>query len=71
LFFKFDIYTLQLLFDNAEAIGGYPPKSPINRDDLHRLNGLIGIPNIAMQQMVDKYKEHKLKISQGGYKPLN
>jgi len=56
---------LQKLFDRGN------PFSPITRVLLVRLDGSIGIPNIAMKQMVDKYKEHKLKISQGGYKQLN
>jgi len=69
--FTYSRSTLEILFENAALHNDAPPKSPMNRNDLLRLNGLIGIPNIAMQQMVNKYNEHKLKISQGGYKLLN
>ena len=57
--------SLQTLFNRGN------PLNPLTRESLVRLNGLIGIPNIYIKKMVDKYEAFKLKISLGGYKPLN
>lgn len=43
-------------------------KSPFTREPLIRMNGDIGIPNIIIKNMLEKFYEGKLKISHGGNK---
>lgn len=57
--YTYSVSTLNQLFI------GPNPRSPITNLPLQRVNGQVGIPNILVRQMVDKFKEGKLKVSLG------
>uniref|UniRef100_A0A6C0DAT8 U-box domain-containing protein n=1 Tax=viral metagenome TaxID=1070528 RepID=A0A6C0DAT8_9ZZZZ len=56
----YSLSTLTRLFN------GPNPRSPKTNLPLQRLNGQVGIPNILVRQMVEKFIEGKLKVTTGG-----
>jgi ankyrin repeat protein len=43
------------------------PKSPLNNLPLERINGQVGISNVLVKQLVEKFQNGKLKIIYGGF----
>lgn len=52
--------TLESLFSASRT-----PKSPFTREILIKINGNVGVENILVKQLVDKFKEGKTRIRTG------
>jgi hypothetical protein len=52
---------LETLFSNS-----HNPNSPLTGLPLTRINGLIGIPNILVRQLAEKFINGKIKVLKGG-----
>jgi hypothetical protein len=57
--------TLEDIFVERRGVYGsiLPIESPMTRQPLIRINGDVGIPNTLIRQMLEKFKEGKLIIS--------
>ena len=54
-------FVLETLFSNS-----HNPNSPLTNQPLTRINGRIGIPNILVRQLTEKFFEGKIKVLKGG-----